>query len=114
MVDHILRALAEPRRRDILELVQRDELSAGDIAARFDVTQPAISQHLGVLAEAGLVSVRRAGTRRLYRARPEGLEALRRYLENFWDDHLQLLSDEAVAAERRANTGAAHERHQSR
>ena len=112
MVDHILRALAEPRRRDILELVQRDELSA--IAARFDATQPAISQHLGVLAEAGLVSVRRAGTRRLYRARPEGLEALRRYLESFWDDHLQLLSDEAVAAERRANTGAAHERLQSR
>ena len=108
MVDHILRALAEPRRRDILELVQHAELSAGQIAARFDVTQPAISQHLGVLAEAGLVSVRRAGTRRLYRARPEGLDALRRDLEEVWDEHLQRLGDEAGAAERRATARADH------
>jgi DNA-binding transcriptional ArsR family regulator len=113
MVDHILRALAEPRRRDILELVQRDERSAGDIAAHFDVTQPAISQHLGVLAEAGLVSVRRAGTRRFYRARPEGLQALRRYLESFWDEQLQRLSDEAVAAERRTGARGALEHQRS-
>ena len=68
-----LKAIAAPRRREILSLVRADELSAGEIAAHFDVTRPAISQHLTVLKEAGLVSERRNGTRRLYKARPEGL-----------------------------------------
>ncbi len=67
-----LRAIAEPRRREILRLVWSAELPAGEIARRFDVTRPAISQHLSVLKEAGLVTERRDGTRRLYRARPEG------------------------------------------
>lgn len=86
-----LRAIAEPRRRRILTLVRDGELSAGEIAAHFDVTRPAISQHLGVLKEAGLVSERRDGTRRLYRARPEGLVELRSFLEGFWDERLDAL-----------------------
>src|SRR5260370_656285 len=68
--DETLRALAEPRRRAILRLVARDELAAGEIAAAFEVTRTAISQHLTVLKNAGLLAERRDGTRRLYRARP--------------------------------------------
>jgi DNA-binding transcriptional ArsR family regulator len=82
--DEALRALAEPRRRAILELVAHEELAAGEIAAAFDVTRPAVSQHLTVLKQAGLLSERRDGTRRLYRARPEGLDHLRRLLDDMW------------------------------
>ena len=69
----------------------RRELSAGRIASHFEVTRPAISQHLRVLKEAGLLTERRLGTRRLYRARPEGLTELRAFLEGFWEDHLERL-----------------------
>jgi DNA-binding transcriptional ArsR family regulator len=94
-----LKAIAEPRRRRILALVRDGELSAGEIAAHFDVTRPAISQHLTVLKEAGLVSERRNGTRRLYQARPEGLEELKAFLEGFWDDRLDALRREAERKE---------------
>jgi DNA-binding transcriptional ArsR family regulator len=77
----LLRALAEPRRRAILRLVARTELPAGDIAAAFDVTRPAISQHLTVLRTAGLLHERRDGTRRYYRTRVEGLAELRALLD---------------------------------
>jgi len=87
-MDAALNALAEPRRRAILELVRERELPAGEIARQFDVTRPAISQHLTVLREAGLVHERREGTRRLYRARPDGLAELRQYLEGFWAGRL--------------------------
>lgn len=97
-----LKAIAEPRRREILRLVQDVELSSGEIAARFSVTHPAISQHLRVLSDAGLVTVRRQGTRRLYRMRPEGLAELRKYLEDYWEDRLQLLAKAAEAEERRS------------
>ncbi|HEV8686354.1 MAG TPA: metalloregulator ArsR/SmtB family transcription factor, partial [Gaiellaceae bacterium] len=83
-----LKAIAAPRRRQILALVRDGELSAGEIAAQFDVTRPAVSQHLNVLKEAGLVSERRNGTKRLYRVRPEGLAPLKAFLEEFWDDRL--------------------------
>jgi DNA-binding transcriptional ArsR family regulator len=82
--DRALRALAEPRRRAILQLVAHDELAAGEIAAAFDVTRPAVSQHLTVLKEAGLLTERREGTRRLYGARPEGLAELREMLDDLW------------------------------
>jgi DNA-binding transcriptional ArsR family regulator len=100
-VETALKAIAEPRRRQILTLVRDGELSAGEIAARFDVTRPAISQHLGVLKEAGLVRERRDGTRRLYQARPEGLEELRVFLEEFWDTRLDALRREAERKEAR-------------
>jgi DNA-binding transcriptional ArsR family regulator len=96
-----LKAIAAPRRRRILTLVRDDELTAGEIASHFDVTRPAISQHLNVLKEAGLVSERRNGTRRLYRARPEGLVELKDFLEGFWDARLQTLKREAEKEERR-------------
>lgn len=99
-MDLALRALAAPRRREILRLVRHRELTSGAIAARFDVTGPAISQHLGVLKEAGLVTERREGTRRLYRARPDGMTDVRRFVEEFWDDGLDRLRDAAERAQR--------------
>jgi DNA-binding transcriptional ArsR family regulator len=98
-VDAALHALAEPRRREILALLREDELSAGEIASRFPVSWPAISQHLGVLKSAGLVAERRLGTRRLYRARPEGLVELRAYLDGFWAAGLDRLKREAEREE---------------
>ena len=95
-----LRAIAEPRRRRILQLVRDEELSAGDIAAQFEISRPAVSQHVNVLKEAGLVSERRDGTRRLYRARPEGLGELRMFLEGFWDERLEALKNVAETKER--------------
>ena len=80
-----LKAIAAPHRRQILSLVRDGELSAGEIAAHFAVTRPAVSQHLNVLKEAGLLNERRNGTRRLYRVRPEGLAPVRAFLEEFWD-----------------------------
>ena len=99
-MDAVLQAIAEPRRRRILELVRDEELAAGAIASHFDVTRPAISQHLRVLKDAGLVTERREGTRRLYRARPEGLAELRGFLEDFWSDRLRLLKDAAEREQR--------------
>jgi len=96
-----LKAIAEPRRRQILALVRDGELSAGEIASQFEVTRPAISQHLTVLKEAGLVNERRNGTRRLYQARPEGLEELRSFIEGFWDERLDALRREAERKERK-------------
>jgi DNA-binding transcriptional ArsR family regulator len=100
-VEAALKAIAAPTRRRILTLVRRDELSAGEIASHFDVTRPAVSQHLNVLKEAGLVNERRNGTRRLYRARPEGLVELRDFLEEFWDVRLDTLKREAEKEERK-------------
>src|SRR6266511_25014 len=96
-----LKAIAAPRRRQILTLVRDGELSAGEIATHFAVTRPAVSQHLNVLKEAGLVSERRNGTRRLYRARPEGLAEVKAFLEEFWEDRLEALKREAEREERR-------------
>lgn len=101
MIDTVLQAIAEPRRRAILRLILGVEQSSGEIASHFAVSRPAISQHLQVLADAGLVTARSVGTRRLYTARPEGFVELRRYLEQFWDDRLLLLKQAAEAEERR-------------
>ena len=92
MVDSVdpWKALAEPRRREILQLVAHDELAAGEIAAAFEVTRPAVSQHLTVLKDAGLLSERRDGNRRLYRARPDGLDALRQFLDDMWASSLDI------------------------
>ena len=97
--DHVLRAIAEPRRRVILELVAQREMPAGEIASQFEITRTAISQHLTVLKDAGLVAERRDGTRRLYRAHPEGLDGLRRFLEETWASSLDV-ARRLVEAER--------------
>ena len=86
--DAVLRALADPHRRQILELVRSNELAAGQIAAHFDITQQAVSQHLRLLMRAGLLSERREGTRRLYALRPESLEPVRTVLADLWPDAL--------------------------
>jgi len=98
-----LKALAEPRRRRILMLVRDGELSAGEIAAHCEVSRPAVSQHLTVLREAGLVDERRNGTRRLYRSRPEGLAELKAFLEGFWDERLETLRREAEREEKESD-----------
>jgi DNA-binding transcriptional ArsR family regulator len=101
LVQTAIEAIAAPRRRDILRLVHGTELTAGAIAANFgDVSRPAISQHLRVLREAGLLRERRDGTRRLYSADPGGLDGLREFLERFWDERLETLKTEAEREER--------------
>jgi DNA-binding transcriptional ArsR family regulator len=99
-VDTAFRALAEPRRREILKLVWSEELPAAQIAARFDdVSRSAVSQHLGVLREAELVIERREGTRRLYRANHPEMDRVREFLEEYWTGSLQRLQDLAESAE---------------
>jgi DNA-binding transcriptional ArsR family regulator len=105
-MESVLQALGAPRRREILRLVRRSERSAGEIhRALGDVTFGAVSQHLGVLERAGLVSARREGRSRLYRARPEGLAPLRQWLEPMWEDALAALSRLAEAEERLGAAG---------
>ncbi len=98
-------AISEPRRREILHLVKGRELAAGAIAAAFeDVSRPAISQHLRVLRECGLIKERRVGTSRLYRVDPSGFKDLRQFFSAFWDERLELLKEEVELDER--NTDA--------
>lgn len=102
---HAFAALAEPRRRAILSLVHSTPRAASDIAREFpDITQQAVSLHLRVLADAGLVTVRPEGRQRLYVLRPEGLEPVREYLEALWPARLQALKravEREVADDRR-------------
>jgi DNA-binding transcriptional ArsR family regulator len=100
-----LRAIAEPRRREILRLVGDSEMSAGEISSHFRVTRSAVSQHLRVLREAGLLAERRAGTRRIYRIRPEGLEELRGFIDSLWEVKLTRLKREAESEEGRHEAG---------
>jgi len=104
-MDLQLRAIAQPTRREILGLIAQAELTSGEIAAQFDLTQPAISQHLKVLTEAGLASVRKQGTRRLYRVRLEGLVDLREFIEQMWDEALNRLQQAAEAQQREQSRG---------
>ncbi|MCA9839737.1 MAG: winged helix-turn-helix transcriptional regulator, partial [Trueperaceae bacterium] len=87
-MDLTLKALSEPHRRAILQLVAFEQLSAGEIAEQFSISRPAVSQHLGVLKAAGLISEERKGTKRLYQTRPEGFTDLRAYIDSFWDESL--------------------------
>jgi DNA-binding transcriptional ArsR family regulator len=91
----VLRALGEPRRVAILRLIRKRELRAGDIADNFKTTRSAISQHLQVLTKAGLIRLRRRGTSRYYRLRPEGFAHVRSLLDTFWEDSLARLKSEA-------------------
>lgn len=105
-VSAVAGALAVERRRRILALVRDGELGAGEIAAHFEVSRPAVSQHLAVLRESGLVEERREGTRRLYRARPEGLAGLRDFLDGFWTERLERLKLAAELEQQRRSKGA--------
>jgi len=94
----VLQVIAEPRRREILNLVWTEEKAASEIASEFDVTFGAVSQHLSILREARLVSMRKDGNRRLYQADQEALGPYRAILEAMWSDTLQQLS-ETIEAE---------------
>ena len=83
-----LEALGDPTRRGIFDLLRRGPLPVGEIARRMPVSRPAVSQHLRVLKEAGLVVDEPAGARRLYAVSPDGLASLRAYVEGFWEDAL--------------------------
>lgn len=100
-MDVALRAIADPTRRRILGLVWDRERTAGDVASRFEMSQPAISQHLKVLLDAGLVTLRPAGTRRYYRANHQAMAAVRQLIEGFWDERLAALKEAAEAEQRR-------------
>jgi DNA-binding transcriptional ArsR family regulator len=89
----VLDALGDPTRRAVLEVLAGGAQPVGEIARRLPVTRPAVSQHLAVLRRAGLVQARQEGTRRLYRIDTKGLEALRRYLERYWEVALQAFKD---------------------
>jgi DNA-binding transcriptional ArsR family regulator len=95
-----LAALAEPRRRAIMMLVRDEPHSVNEIAAHFDVSQQAVSQHLQVLKDAGLVAVRPEGQRRLYVLRPEGLESVREFLAQLWPESLEKLKQTVEADQR--------------
>jgi DNA-binding transcriptional ArsR family regulator len=87
-VARALDALGDPTRRAVLEVLQGGAHPVGEIARHLPVSRPAVSQHLRVLKEAGLVRDRKDGNRRLYSVEPEGLADLRRYLEGMWDSAL--------------------------
>jgi DNA-binding transcriptional ArsR family regulator len=114
-VDRVARAIAEPRRREILALVRDSELSAGEIAAGFAISRPAVSQHLAVLLEAELLSERREGTYRYYRARPQAMAGLRDFLNEFWSDRLERLKLAAeLEQQRRSKRGNRRDRKRGR
>jgi DNA-binding transcriptional ArsR family regulator len=91
--DAALRALALANRREMLRLVRDEPRSVNDIAEHFDISQQAVSQHLQVLRDAGLVAVRRDGQRRLYVVRPDGLDSLEALLAELWPERLRRLKE---------------------
>jgi DNA-binding transcriptional ArsR family regulator len=99
----VFEAIAQSKRREILQLLAAGELSAGEVASHFAVTQPAISQHLKVLRQSGLVSERRDGARRLYSIRPQGLADLHTFLADVLPSGLERMKQAAEAEERGVN-----------
>ena len=103
MIEQVIHAISEPNRRTILNLLINKELTSSEIATNFEISAPAISQHLKVLEKSGLVVVRRDGNKRFYQIRREGFNDLKDYLDRFWDDSLFLLKQAAEEEERRNN-----------
>ena len=100
MRENALKAVADPTRRRILQLVRQEPSSVGDIARHFDTTQQAISQHLTLLRNAGLLEFRKVGTRHLYAVRTDGFEPIAAFLEEFWPERLQQLKAAAEAGKK--------------
>ena len=94
-----LAALADPSRRAIFEALADGPRAVGELAADLPISRPAVSQHLKVLKEAGLVTDRAQGTKRLYRLRPDGIAALRAYLDRMWSDALSSFAESAEKSE---------------
>ena len=105
--DAALKALAEPHRRTILTLVAAEPRPVGDIAGHLDITPQAVSRHLKVLHEAGLVDERREGTRHLFVVNPDGFTAVQEFLAGFWAEHLARLSTALAGPGNRAAEGEA-------
>jgi len=103
----LLSALGDPTRQAILDLLLEGPQPVGELAALLPVSRPAVSQHLKVLKEVGLVVDRQDGTRRVYRVDPAGLAPLRAYLERFWQQNLVAFAEHA---EKQAGRPAAKER----
>ena len=99
-------ALADPTRREVFERLRSGEASVGELARGLPVSRPAVSQHLKVLKEAGLVSDRAEGTRRVYRIDPQGLAAIRTWLDQFWEIALQAFAREVEKSAQRAHDTA--------
>ncbi len=95
--EKVIDALADPTRRAILEGLRAREASVAEIAAPLHVSRPAVSQHLRVLSDAGLLTMRRDGTRHVYRLAPSGLNDLRAWLDTMWADALESFAAEARA-----------------
>jgi DNA-binding transcriptional ArsR family regulator len=106
MPSDVFQVLGEPRRRELLQLVADRERTAGEIAGHFDVTRQAVSQHLRILLAAGLIEERREGARRWYRARPEGLEEVRAYVDGMWPPALGRLKRAAEREHSSRRSGA--------
>ena len=96
-----LEALADPTRRAVFELLRGGPRAVNEIAGELPVSRPAVSQHLRVLKEAGLVTERRNGTRRFYRIDPQGVDGLRSYFEGFWTEALASFKARAESETRR-------------
>jgi DNA-binding transcriptional ArsR family regulator len=94
-IDSAFRALADPTRRRIIELVALKGMTAGDIAGHFHSTRPAVSQHLSILRNADLLSERREGRTRIYQAKPETVDEVVQHLQSFWPGRLQELKRQA-------------------
>ncbi len=101
--DRIFSALNDPTRRSVLERLRSGPKPVGEIATGLPVSRPAVSQHLKVLKQAGLVDDRSEGTRRIYRIDPDGLGAMRAWLDQFWDSALAAFADEVERATAREN-----------
>ena len=99
-------ALADPTRRSIFERLAKRERPVGELARELPVSRPAVSQHLKVLRDAGLVRERREGTRHFYSVDGEGLAELRAYVEGFWDDALAAFAEAAEREQEEAGDGA--------
>ena len=91
-----LAALADPTRRHLFEMLAAEPMPVGALADRLPVSRPAVSQHLKVLSDAGLVSVHPDGTRRIYSARREGLSGLRAWIDRYWDEVLSGFQQEVT------------------
>ena len=100
-IERTFEALGDPTRLAIFQQIAKRPHSVGEIADGMTVSRPAVSQHLGVLKKAGLVADERDGTRRIYRVRPEGIEALRRYFDELWKRNLNAF--QAAAERKRGN-----------
>lgn len=99
-----IQALSNETRFKIVNLVRDREMAAGTIARRFKLTRPAVSQHITVLREAGLLDERRAGAKRLYLVKPEGFDEIAEFIEGFWRPRLRRLKQAAEAVERGKTT----------